>query len=58
MFEAIFQGTTAGLTSCVDIGGISEQTEQVFKNLKAVLKAAGCELQHVVKTTGTITSNI
>jgi 2-iminobutanoate/2-iminopropanoate deaminase len=32
-------------------GGIKEQTEQVLKNLEAVLKAAGSDLNHVVKTT-------
>lgn len=32
-------------------GGVAEQTEQVFKNLSAVLEAAGTSLQHVVKTT-------
>ncbi len=32
-------------------GGIKEQTEQVLKNLSAVLKAAGSDLGHVVKTT-------
>lgn len=32
-------------------GGIGEQTEQVLKNLGAVLKAAGSGLEKVVKTT-------
>ncbi|MCS6873790.1 MAG: RidA family protein [Pyrinomonadaceae bacterium] len=32
-------------------GGIVEQTEQVLKNLSAVLEAAGSSLQKVVKTT-------
>lgn len=32
-------------------GGIKEQTEQVMKNLKAVLEAAGSSLSKVVKTT-------
>ena len=32
-------------------GGIAEQTEQVIKNLKAVLEAAGSSLDKVVKTT-------
>ncbi|MDR2618208.1 MAG: RidA family protein [Treponema sp.] len=31
--------------------GIKEQAEQVMKNLKAVLEAAGSSLDHVVKTT-------
>lgn len=32
-------------------GGIGEQTEQVLKNLKAVLEASGSSLDQVVKTT-------
>lgn len=32
-------------------GGIKEQTEQVLKNLEAVLNAAGCQWENVVKTT-------
>lgn len=32
-------------------GGASEQTEQVFKNLVAVLEAGGASLEGVVKTT-------
>ena len=32
-------------------GGIAEQTEQVFANLRAILEAAGSSLQQVVKTT-------
>jgi len=32
-------------------GGISEQTEQVLKNLSAVLEAAGSGLDRVIKTT-------
>lgn len=32
-------------------GGISEQTEQVLRNLRAVLEAAGSGLEQVVKTT-------
>ena len=32
-------------------GGIAEQTQQVLKNLSAVLEAAGSSLQQVVKTT-------
>jgi len=32
-------------------GGIKEQAEQVIKNLKAVLSAAGSDLAHVIKTT-------
>jgi 2-iminobutanoate/2-iminopropanoate deaminase len=32
-------------------GGIAEQTEQVLKNVAAVLEAAGSSLERVVKTT-------
>lgn len=32
-------------------GGIKEQTEQVLKNLEAVLKASGSSFDKVVKTT-------
>jgi 2-iminobutanoate/2-iminopropanoate deaminase len=32
-------------------GGIVEQTHQVFRNLQAVLAAAGCTLRDVVKAT-------
>jgi 2-iminobutanoate/2-iminopropanoate deaminase len=32
-------------------GGIAEQTEQVLKNLRAVLQASGSSLDQVVKTT-------
>jgi 2-iminobutanoate/2-iminopropanoate deaminase len=32
-------------------GGVAEQTEQVLKNLSAVLEAAGSSLNQVVKTT-------
>ncbi|HMO81029.1 MAG TPA: RidA family protein [Pyrinomonadaceae bacterium] len=32
-------------------GGVAEQSEQVFKNLIAVLEAAGATLEDVVKTT-------
>ena len=32
-------------------GGIAEQTEQVLKNLQAVLEASGSSLDQVVKTT-------
>ncbi len=31
-------------------GGITEQTKQVCENLKAVLDAAGTDMQHAVKT--------
>jgi 2-iminobutanoate/2-iminopropanoate deaminase len=32
-------------------GSVAEQTEQVLRNLTEVLKAAGCGLEDVVKTT-------
>ena len=32
-------------------GGIAEQTQQVLRNLKAVLEASGSSLDQVVKTT-------
>ena len=32
-------------------GGIVEQTERVLQNMKAVLEAAGSDLDHVLKTT-------
>jgi len=32
-------------------GGIEEQTEQVFANLKAILEAAGSGLDRIVRTT-------
>ncbi|MFC4777180.1 RidA family protein [Paenibacillus sp. GCM10023252] len=32
-------------------GGMAEQTHQVFRNLEAVLAAAGTSFQHVVKAT-------
>jgi 2-iminobutanoate/2-iminopropanoate deaminase len=32
-------------------GGIVEQTDRVLQNLKAVLEAAGSDLDHVLKTT-------
>ena len=41
---------TAG-TGEVNGGNICEQTEQVIKNLKAILEAAGSSLDKVVKTT-------
>ena len=32
-------------------GGIAEQTEQVCRNLQAILEAAGSDMEEVVKTT-------
>ena len=42
-------------TNEVVSGGILEQTEQVMKNLEAVLKEAGTSFENVVKTTCFIT---
>lgn len=38
-------------TSKVVEGGITEQTEQVMKNIEAILKAAGYSFKDVVKST-------
>ena len=38
-------------TGQVVAGGIAEQTHQVLKNLRAVLQAAGSDLDRAVKTT-------
>jgi 2-iminobutanoate/2-iminopropanoate deaminase len=38
-------------TGDIVAGGITEQTHQVLKNLRAVLKAAGSDLDRAVKTT-------
>lgn len=38
-------------TGSIDADGIEEQTEQVIRNLSAVLEAAGSSLENVVKTT-------
>src|ERR1700743_2872600 len=38
-------------TGNVVSGGVAEQTPQVLKNLRAVLKAAGSDLDRAVKTT-------
>jgi 2-iminobutanoate/2-iminopropanoate deaminase len=38
-------------TGAMVAGGTAEQTEQVLKNLAAVLAAAGSDLSHVTKTT-------
>lgn len=32
-------------------GGVTEQTEQVFRNLKAILDEAGYTFDHIIKTT-------
>ena len=38
------------VTMEVVTGGVAEQTEQVFKNIKAVLESAGSGLDRVLKT--------
>ena len=38
-------------TNNLIVGGIAEQTEQVLKNLTAILQAAGSSWEKVVKTT-------
>jgi len=38
-------------TNTVEAHTISQQTRQVCENLKAVLEAAGTDLNHVIKTT-------
>jgi 2-iminobutanoate/2-iminopropanoate deaminase len=35
----------------IELEGIKAQTEQVFKNLRAILEAAGSSLDNLVKTT-------
>jgi 2-iminobutanoate/2-iminopropanoate deaminase len=40
-----------GLDGQIVVGGIVEQTHQVFRNLEAVLKSAGCEFRDVIKAT-------
>ncbi|MDB5052384.1 MAG: YabJ [Bacilli bacterium] len=40
-----------GLDGQVVAGGIVEQTHQVFQNLRAILAAAGCGFQDVIKAT-------
>ena len=45
------QGAVDPSTGKLVAGGIREQTRQVFRNLQAVLEAAGCGLDRVVKVT-------
>lgn len=37
-------------TGELESGGIKQETEQVMQNLKAILKEAGADFSHVVKT--------
>ena len=39
------------VSGVIEASGIEEQTQQVIKNLEAVLKASGSSLERVVKTT-------
>ena len=39
------------------LGSIEEQTEQVLNNIGAILKAAGSDLNHLIKTTAFIADN-
>lgn len=43
------QGATVPATGELVGAGIEEQTEQVFKNLAAILEASGSSLQHVLR---------
>ena len=43
------QGASVPPTGALVGPGIEEQTEQVFKNLAAILEAAGSSLQHVLR---------
>jgi len=43
-------GIDPGTKALVE-GGVEAQTEQVFKNIKAVLTAAGAEMDNIVKAT-------
>lgn len=58
--QAILSGNTLYISGQVPInpetgkiveGGITEQTEQVMKNIEAILKEAGYSFSHVVKST-------
>jgi 2-iminobutanoate/2-iminopropanoate deaminase len=44
------QGPTDPATGKKVEGGIAAETEQVLKNIQAILEAAGCSLRDVVKT--------
>ncbi|MFB3853084.1 MAG: RidA family protein [Vicinamibacterales bacterium] len=43
------QGATDPATGHLAGPGIEEQTEQVFRNISAILEAAGSSLQHVLR---------
>jgi 2-iminobutanoate/2-iminopropanoate deaminase len=33
------------------LGGIEKQTKRVMENIKSVIEASGCKMEHIVKTT-------
>ena len=52
--ELVFTSGQIGVdpkTGRIAEGGIEEQTEQVFRNLTAVLEAAGSSTEHILKAT-------
>lgn len=52
--ELVFTSGQIGVdpkTGQIVEGGIAEQTEQVFRNLAAVLEAAGSSTEHILKAT-------
>lgn len=51
--ELLFLAGQVPLTASgtMNDGDIAAQTKQVLNNLKAVLEAAGCTMDHIVKTT-------
>jgi 2-iminobutanoate/2-iminopropanoate deaminase len=52
--ELVFTSGQIGIdpkTGQIVQGGIAEQTEQVFRNLTAVLEAAGSSTEHILKAT-------
>jgi len=52
--ELVFTSGHIGIdqkTGQIVQGGIAEQTEQVFRNLTAVLEAAGSSTEHILKAT-------
>lgn len=51
MFYSAGQIPINPATDSIEAATIEAQTEQVCKNLKAVLEAAGTDFDHVVKTT-------
>jgi 2-iminobutanoate/2-iminopropanoate deaminase len=56
--ELVFVSGQLGVTPSGDLVGdtIEEQTEQAFRNIRAILEAAGSSLDRIVKTTVYLTS--